>query len=177
VPIALQIATGDGSRTGFRHYTDRAAHVWVPVTLDGKNFQVMLDTGSQQSSMSAGMAKFMFGVDASSPGSVTEDAADGAFTHTFGSLTFDTVTVTHPRFRVIPDVVGSKDPNNSSRTDSRVRKIDDNIGGQITIGMDILRKLHLYIAFGERKLYISPASAPVPVNADANFILHPATAH
>ena len=28
------------------------------------------------------------------------------------------------------------------------------------IGMDVLRKLHMYIAFGERKLYVSPASAP-----------------
>jgi hypothetical protein len=28
------------------------------------------------------------------------------------------------------------------------------------IGMNILSKLHLYIAFGERKIYITPASAP-----------------
>ena len=83
------------------------------------------------------------------------------FGHVFSSLTFDGVTVTNPHVAVIPDLVGSKDPNNVSRADSRVRRVDDNIGSQLTIGMDVLRKLHLFIAFGERKLYVTPASAPV----------------
>jgi hypothetical protein len=31
------------------------------------------------------------------------------------------------------------------------------------IGMDVLRKLHLYIAFGEAKLYVTDAAAqPAP---------------
>ncbi|MDB5735233.1 MAG: hypothetical protein JWN16_1870 [Alphaproteobacteria bacterium] len=182
VPIALKLATGDSSRTGFRNYTYRDAHIYVPVTLDGKTFQMMLDTGSQRSTMSARTAKFIFGVDAASPGSVAQGTLDGdpahpVFTHTFGSLTFDTVTITNPHFTVVPDLVGSKDPNNSSRTDSRVKMIDDNIGGEITIGMDVLRKLRLYIAFGEKKLYISPATGPVPVQSSAGFSQAPASVH
>ena len=30
----------------------------------------------------------------------------------------------------------------------------------LTIGMDVLRKLHIYMAFKENKLYLTPASAP-----------------
>jgi hypothetical protein len=30
------------------------------------------------------------------------------------------------------------------------------------LGMDILHHLHLYIAYKEKKLYITPASAPAP---------------
>ena len=30
---------------------------------------------------------------------------------------------------------------------------------EVVIGMELLRKLHLYMAFGEKKLYITPASA------------------
>ena len=30
---------------------------------------------------------------------------------------------------------------------------------ELIIGMNVLRKLHVYMAFGERRLYVSPASA------------------
>jgi hypothetical protein len=35
------------------------------------------------------------------------------------------------------------------------------------IGMNILSKLHLYIAFSESKIYITPASAPQTAPATA----------
>jgi tetratricopeptide (TPR) repeat protein len=37
-------------------------------------------------------------------------------------------------------------------------------GPEMIIGMDVLRKLHLYFAFNENKLYISQASQPEPAN-------------
>jgi hypothetical protein len=89
------------------------------------------------------------------------------FRYTFPTLTFDTVTVTNAKFLIYPNLTGSKDPNNSSRTDTRVRHIDDNIGGGTTVGLDVLRKLHLYVAYGELKLYITPASAPLAKAAAA----------
>ena len=33
---------------------------------------------------------------------------------------------------------------------------------ELIIGMNVLRKLHVYMAFGERRLYVSPASAGAP---------------
>lgn len=165
VPISFEAPTGDNSRTGFRPYVSRDIHIYVPVTLDGKPFLAAINTAANNSTLSANTAKFQFGITADSPDSKPLGTLDGdpehkVFGHIFSTLTFDGVTVTNPHVAVIPDLIGSKDPNNSSRTDMRIRRIDDNIGPQLTIGMDVLRKLRLYIAFGERKLYVTPA-APV----------------
>jgi predicted aspartyl protease len=167
VPFTLQRPTGNNSRTGFTSYVDRGAHIWVPVLLDGKPFQAMIDTGSSRSTISANTAKFILGVTQESPGSVPLGSVDGdphhtAYTHSFSTLTFDGVTVSNPHFVVTPDLIGDKDPNNTSRTDTRTRRIDDYISIDLTVGMEVLRKLHLYAAFGEHNLYITPASAPVP---------------
>ena len=165
VPFTLQRPTGNNSRTGYVPYTDRGAHIWVPVLLNGKTFSAMIDTGSQRSTISAKTAKFLLDVSQDSPGSETLGSVDGnpnhvSFSHTFSTLSFDGVTVTNPHFVVIPDLIGDKDPNNSTRTDMRARRIDDFISTDLTIGMEVLRKLHLYAAFGERNLYITPAGAP-----------------
>lgn len=165
LPITLQLPTGDDSRTGFRVFSYRGSHINVPVSINGKAFKAALNTTSQTSAMSIDTAKFIFGVTADSPGAVPLDSSDGnpehrPFRYTFQTLTFDTVTVTNAKFIVYPNLTGSKDPNNAGRADTRLRRIDDNIGGGISIGMDVLRKLRLYVAYGENKLYITPASAP-----------------
>jgi hypothetical protein len=62
---------------------------------------------------------------------------------------------------ILPNLMGSRDPNNGFRTDTRAKMVDDLEGRpDMLIGMNILKRLHLYIAFGEKKLYISEASSP-----------------
>lgn len=163
LPITLQIPTGDDSRTGYRRYSYRGSHIHVPVTINGKDLKAALNTASPISTMSTDTAKYMFGVTAESPGAAKVESPGvipGSFTYTFPSLTFDAVTVTNAKFLVTPNLTGAKDPNNSFRTDTRIFRVDDGIGGNTTIGLDVLRKLHLYVAYGENKLYITPASAP-----------------
>ena len=173
VPISLQLPTGDDSRTGFRVFSYRGSHINVPVSINGKDFKAALNTTSQVSAMSMDTAKFIFGVTADSPGAVPLDSPDGnpqhrPFRYTFQTMTFDTVTVTNPKFIVYPNLTGSRDPENSERTDNRARHVDDSFGGGISVGMDVLTKLHLYVAYGENKLYITPASAPqTPLAAGA----------
>jgi predicted aspartyl protease len=165
VLITLQLPTGDSSRTGYRLYSPRGSHIHVPVTINGKELKAALNTGSPISTMSTDTAKYMFDVTTQSQGATPiqdPNAPPGSFLYTFPSLTFDTVTVTNARFLVTPNLTGTKDPNNSFRTDTRIFRIDDGIGGNTTIGLDVLRKLHLYVAYGESKLYITPASAPAP---------------
>jgi hypothetical protein len=167
LPITLQTATNLDSRTGYMRYAYRGSHIIVPVSIDGKDFKATINTGSPTSSMDMNTAKFIFGITADSPGSVPVkngndgDPAHQSFIHTFSSLTFDTVTVTNARFLVYPDLIGARDPNNGMDTENRARHFDDNVGRtDISIGMDVLRKLRLYVAYGERKLYVTPASAP-----------------
>ena len=137
-------------------------HIRVPITLEGKTFDAVLNTGAPNSTMSAETAKRVFGLTADSPGSVPLGTAGGAkvFGHVFDSLTFEGVTVNQPHVVIRPDLIGSKDPDNGVRTDSRALRVDDGIGPEVTLGMDVLKHLHLYVAYKEKKLYLTPADAP-----------------
>jgi hypothetical protein len=151
-----------GQRPQFSPLQD--THIRVPVTLDGKNFLAVINTGAPNSTISAGVADRVFDVTASSTGAVPLGPAGGdsknkRFGYVFHTLSFDGITVTNPHVVVIPDLMGSKDPDNSYATGSRVQRVDDGLGPELTVGMDVLRRLHLYIAYGERKLYITPAAA------------------
>ena len=58
-----------------------------------------------------------------------------------------------------PDRTGAYDPDNGQLTSNRAYRLDDHVEPDISIGMDILSKLHLYFAFGENKLYVTAADA------------------
>jgi hypothetical protein len=38
--------------------------------------------------------------------------------------------------------------------------VDDGLDPDLLVGMDVLKHLHLYIAYQERKLYITPPDQP-----------------
>jgi hypothetical protein len=161
VPFAMYRKTGNVP--GLRENpAGQDTHIRVPVTLDGKNFMATLATGAVRSTMSAKTAEFAFGLTADSPGSVPLGTVDGnpqhkVFGHVFKTLTFDGVTVNNPHIAIIPDLMGSKDPDNTVATGSMIQHVDDGLASEVTIGMDVLKQLHLYIAYKERKLYITPA--------------------
>jgi hypothetical protein len=160
-----------GQRPRFSSIQD--THIRVPVTLDGKDFTAVINTAAPNSTMSAKTAKFVFGITEDSPGSVPLGMVGGdpkhkIIGHVFSSLAFSGVAVSNAHIAIIPDLVGSKDPNNNIATGSLVQRVDDGVGPEVTIGMDVLKRLHLYIAYHERKLYITPADAvatpPVATN-------------
>ena len=82
------------------------------------------------------------------------------FGYVFKTISFGDVTVTNPHIAIIPDIIGLNDPNNAGRTDSRIKKEDDDLGPDLSIGMDVIRQLHIYVATKEDKLYITAADAP-----------------
>jgi len=45
--------------------------------------------------------------------------------------------------------------------DTRLNKVDDNYAPKLVIGIDVLRRLHLFASFGEHRLYMTEASAPL----------------
>jgi hypothetical protein len=158
------------------------------VTLDGQQFTANIDTGLEYSTLNTQAARSRFDVTESSPGSapvstlvendphrstgkgVSETVTvfgTAAFAHTFHTLTFGGVTVTNPHFMVRPDRVGAHDPDNGYLTGTRVHRLDNDVEPDISIGMDVLSKLHLYFAFPEQKLYVTPAAAPVAASASA----------
>jgi len=129
-------------------------HLILDVALDGHPFRAIVDTGAPDTTLYMSEAKRVFGL--------TAENADERFEHVFQKLSFEGLEVGNPHVEIIPNKIGSKDPNNGLVTGSRLHKVDDaDVSDPVMlIGMNILSKLHLYIAFGERNIYITPASAP-----------------
>lgn len=111
-------------------------HISVNLLLDGKEVEALLDTGASHTVMSLETAAYAFDLDEET---IKKDG------HSFETLSFGGVTVSHPEISLISD------------TDSKL------LGGfrrpKIIIGMNVLRQLHLYIAYKEQKLYVTAASA------------------
>jgi predicted aspartyl protease len=122
--------------------TNISGHVRVPVTVDGKNTMATLDTGARTSLISLSAAKAL-GVDERSPQLKSLGSAGGyeTFSYPFHSLDFGGVAVSNPRIRIASD------------------NFMKGLGSDLIIGIGILRQLHLYIAYKEQKLYITPALA------------------
>lgn len=144
-------------------FTFHRNHIKIPVKVDGKDLTAIIDTGAPNTTMNAEAAKRIFDITPESQGNIPLNARGmaAAFGHVFSTLDFEGVAVTNPHVVIIPQLVGRKDPNNSFRTDTRTKMADDlDDQPDMLIGMDILKKLHLYIAFGEERIFISEASTP-----------------
>jgi len=123
--------------------TDRNAHIRIPVVLDGEKITAILDTGAVTSIMSVRAASFM-GIYESkmklkdSGGYLRKSRT---YSYPFKTLDMGGIVVNNPHI-----VIGSNELMGTFDTD-------------MILGMGILRQLHMYIAYGEGKLYLTPASA------------------
>jgi hypothetical protein len=138
---------------------DMWGHLAVPMQLDGKKTEATIDTGSSRSVLSLETAehKFDFGEDDARLKPAAPDLGEKAHVYKFPfkALTLEGVTVKNPDIILVSD------------HDSKI-----GVGGpQLILGMGILRQLHLYISYGEGKVYVTAASVDrntPPANADAS---------
>ena len=143
-------------------------HIELQVELDGRKLTAILDTGATNTVLNLDVAQDSFGVhpgDATTPetGHLTGSNVAKTYTHRFKRLALEGVSVGNPTLDLLPDLVRTRmhDPRDTVSGDTRLRSttqkttLDDMI-----LGMDILRRLHLYIAYREKKLYVTPAAAP-----------------
>jgi hypothetical protein len=138
-------------------------HIEIPVTLDGHTMTADIDTGSSTTTITADAAKRLFEVTADSADVTPVSTIDGqkVVARVFHSLAFEGIAINNPRITIYPNLVGSHDFSNSRQMDSLTRHEDDLARfPELTIGMNTLRNLHIYIAFAERMLYLTPASPP-----------------
>lgn len=139
------------------------AHIEVEVTLDDKTFEAIVDTGATDTVMEAQVAKNYFGVSGPASGDTVynDDPKDLTYLHTFSKLSFGDITVTRPRVVIYPDRTREKD--RTQQTGNRaLRDSDYLVRPRLLIGMNILQRLHIYMAFKEKRFYVTPASAPAP---------------
>lgn len=124
---------------------DYSGHSLVEVQLDGKPVKALVDTGAWRTTMELEEAQDLFG-EQFAKGLKHDANEEGASTYPFKSLTLEGVAVNNPDIVLI------------SR--ERAKIFAKNWGEpKLIIGMGILRRLHLYIAYREKKLYLTPASA------------------
>ncbi|MGH6889186.1 MAG: aspartyl protease family protein [Rhizomicrobium sp.] len=139
-----------------------SGHVIVPVTLDGQSFDAVLDTGSTFSSLSQEAAYNTFRLSPGSPDMTNiGDIGPGkvpVYRHTFKSLALDGLSIGNPAISIFE--VGAK-VHAPTHLGSRIADYDERGGNtDFVLGLNELRHLHLYIAYKEQKLYITPAVSP-----------------
>src|SRR6185312_13814340 len=133
-----------------------------------------LDSGATNTVLNLEVAHDTFGIsggDATTPENGHLNGVDRAktYTHRFKSLALEGIAIGNPTLDLIPDLLRNKihDPRDTVSGDTRIKNpsrkttLDDMI-----VGMDILHRLHVYIAYKEKKLYITPAT-PAPAAATA----------
>jgi hypothetical protein len=159
--------TGSYARVPFN--LSRNWHAVIAATLDGKQVYAALDTSRGHTILSAQTAQERFGLTQNSPAvepvlPVLDDpnvTGRLLFSHRFDLLDLGGVAVKHPLIYIGTDD-SKRAFNDDHATDVRQHdaKYTRNLDIQeLYIGMDVLRKLHLYIAYGEQAVYVSPASA------------------
>lgn len=120
-------------------------HIRVPAMVDGKPIKATLDTGAMTSVMSLSAARAL-GITETSPGlKVTEtyrtNKKPKKYSYPFKSLDLEGVAVSNPHIIILADAMMK------------------GLGNDLILGVGIMRQLHLYIAYHEEKLYITPATA------------------
>lgn len=118
----------------------------VPVMLDGKEIRAAIDTGAYHSAASLETIQDEFGIDDKNADLRLiphENPSRPRYRYPFKTLSFQSVTINNPDLVLVPD--------SQSKQSSEAPKI--------LLGINVLRQLHLYVAYGERKLYVTPAAA------------------
>ena len=139
-------------------------HLHIPVTLDGHSYDGIFDTGSRHTIMRLPVAKRDFGLYPDSPGMAPFRAINGdpflnGHLHNFGKLSFAGMTFEAPEVLIVPDVM-NRNADQSKIADNPTHRHNENlILPELSLGMDVLKHLHLFLSFGEQALYVAPAEA------------------
>ena len=118
-------------------------HIRIPVTIDGKEMKAVVDTGASTSYITMRAAKRYLGIDPKDPalklrGNIPVNGMMGpVYNYPFQTLNFGDIKVSNPQIQIVADNVWDQ-------TD-------------LLLGIGILRQLHLYIAYKEKKMYMTPA--------------------
>ena len=139
-------------------------HIVVPVSLDGHQLDAILDTGASTSILDAAVAHATFGLTPNSPDMTRVGDMDGAvqtgmYKHTFKSLGLEGLTMGNPTLYMW-DSLTNYSMTQGAHTGSRLSFANESGGNTgLILGLTELRHLHLYIAYQEQRLYVTPAGA------------------
>jgi len=136
-------------------------HLHIPVTLDGHTYDAIFDTGSRHTIMRLPAARRDFDLHPDSPGMTPYRAINGdafltGYLHNFSKMSFGGMTVDNPEVMVVPDIMSRNADKSPMARNRAYHHNADLILPELSLGMDVLKHLHLFMAFGEQALYIAP---------------------
>ena len=139
-------------------------HLVVAMTLDGKRVRVAIDTARIKTAMSESSANRLFGLSAASPGVEVPADAESAkslkFRTQFDSLSISGLAIRHPTVYVWADEnARALSKRHTDKTQAEPATSIPLEQQDLEVGTEVLRHLHLYVAFAEKMLYLSAADA------------------
>jgi len=139
-------------------------HLHIPVTLDGHTYDAIFDTGSRHTIMRMPVARRDFGLDADSPGMTSYPAINGdamlnGHLRRFTKMSFGGMTIDQPEILIVPDKMNHRADRSPMARNRTHFHNEDLILPELSLGMDVLKHLHLFLSFGEQALYVAPADA------------------
>jgi hypothetical protein len=163
--------TRDASRVPMRN---RGWHLHIPLVLDGRTYDGIFDTGSRNTIMRMPAARRDFGVGPDTHEMKRYPAINGVptldgYLHNFSKLSVGGVAVDSPQLLLVPDVM-NRNADRSPLARSRARRHNDGLVlPELTLGMNVMKNLRLYISFSEEALYVAPAVSRggVPATGEA----------
>jgi hypothetical protein len=138
--------------------------ITVPAVLDGVAINAIIDTGASRSVLNLATAESDFSVTPGSPqaprlGSVPDSNGDTYFVHRFHSLTLSGIKVSNPQLVLVHNAA-RRHLDRGPALGSLFSRQNPRDLAPLLIGGDILQHFHIYIAYREHMLYITPASMP-----------------
>lgn len=135
--------------------------IYFNIKLDGHEYLTLLDTGSVQTSITIPYAESDFGLklgsdDAPAAGFLNGDKGLAVYKHKFKSIAFEGIAVSNPTIMIMPDMNAHRMSQQRVRLGSRLPTQDAPVISHMILGNDVLSKLHVYIAYKEKMLYITP---------------------
>lgn len=125
---------------------DANRHIRVPVQLDGALTLAGFDTGAALTVASFEDVTQALHIAPDDPALKPVRSPDGTligYRYPFKTMAFGRVAIANPDVLLIPNADSHMPPG----------------GREIIVGIDILRRLHLFIAYGDRAIYATPATA------------------
>lgn len=149
---------------------DDAKLMVFPLEVEGKKVEASFDTHRGVSTISELVTRRFFGFDRESSGIAKEALDEGGEMASYRAmaLTAKGLTMKNVRIRLYNDIRSPCDPRMFSRENAAsARAVAIGFQGcfsraPMSIGTDLLRKLRIYIAAKEGKIYFTRAEAPPP---------------
>jgi predicted aspartyl protease len=149
---------------------NQSGHVSLRVELDGRRVTAILDTGASTTVLNLDIARRNFRIDTNAPDVERAGELTGVratlpyYRKRFNTIALEGVTINNPMITLMPDMMaGAGQP--ALETGSLIR---GERGGlpELILGMNVLSQMHVYIAYRERRLYITAAN-PTAANPPA----------